>query len=87
MKQSAFDRWLTTQPSPQVFIQVTQDALTNYEEGLSNPQHIDELSCVVCDDAVGWCSTGSFTDFFTDDSDSHNLCIDCHDTMNSNDDE
>lgn len=80
MKQSAFDRWLTTQPEPNTLHLITVDDLTNDEEGLRIPQHIDELSCAVCEAAVGWCSEGSFTDFFTDDSDTLNLCIDCHDT-------
>lgn len=57
---------------------VTSELLTNDEEGLRSPQHIDELSCMVCETAIGWCSTGTFTDFYTDDL--LNLCIDCHDT-------
>ena len=84
MKQSPFDRWLTTQPEPNTMHLITADDLTNDEEGLRVPQHIDELRCEHCAAPVGWCSEGSFTDFFTDESDQHNLCSDCCDNLESN---
>jgi hypothetical protein len=59
---------------------VKQEQMTNTVQGMSDPQCVDELSCVVCETAIGWCSTGTFTDFYTDDSDTLNLCVDCHDT-------
>ena len=80
MKQSPFDRWLTTQPEPHLLMLVTSEQLTDTVQGMSDPQCVDELSCAVCTTAVGWCSTGTFTDFYTDDSDTLNLCVDCHDT-------
>ena len=81
MKQSEFDRWLTTQPELNIMRIITADEMTNDEEGLRVPQHIDELRCESCSTPVGWCSQGSFTDFFTDESEKHNLCSDCHDNL------
>lgn len=55
---------------------MTQDKMTNTVQGMSDPQQVDELSCADCDTPIGWCSTGSFTDFYTDNT--YTVCIDCH---------
>jgi hypothetical protein len=80
MKQSAFDKWLTTQPEPDTMFLLTREEMTDEVQGLSDPQCVDELSCEVCEEPVGWCSTGTFTDFYTDDSDTLNLCVDCYES-------
>jgi hypothetical protein len=80
MKQSTFDKWLTTQPEPDTMLLLTREEMTDDVEGLSNPRCIDELSCEVCEAPVGWCSTGTFTDFYTDDSDTLDLCVDCYES-------
>jgi hypothetical protein len=59
---------------------VTSDQMTNSVEGMSDPQCVDQLRCALCATPVGWCSSGTFTDFYTDDNHTFNLCVDCQDT-------
>lgn len=82
MKQSAFDRWLTTQPELETMELVTSEQMTDTVRGMSDPQCIDELSCAACSTAIGWCSTGTFTDFYTDPTDTHHICTDCYEQDN-----
>jgi hypothetical protein len=58
-------------------IRITKEELVSHEEGLRIPQHIDELRCAVCSTPIGWCSEGSFIDFYEDDSKEFDLCTDC----------
>lgn len=83
MKQSAFDQWLTTQKESGLMLFVSTADMTDEVNGMADPQCVDELRCDECAAPVGWCSSGSFTDFFTDQSDQHKLCADCHDNLES----
>lgn len=55
---------------------VTQEKMTNSVQGMNDPQQVDELTCTDCGAPIGWCSTGTFTDFYTDNT--NTVCIDCH---------
>lgn len=59
---------------------VTSEQMTNSVQGMSDPQCVDELRCALCATPVGWCSTGTFTDFYTTDCNTLNHCVDCQDT-------
>jgi hypothetical protein len=79
MKMSAFDTWLTTEPTVSAMNIVTAKEMTEEEEGFSIPMFIDELECEDCNQGIGWCSEGSFTEFYTDEQEKHYKCEDCHD--------
>lgn len=79
--QRELDRWLTTAPESDDMERVTKDRLmeTCPESGLASPTHVDELECEDCGAGIGWESHGgTFVEFFTDPSDTHDKCEDCH---------
>lgn len=78
MKMSAFDKWLTTQPTNDEMSVVTKEGMTDYHEGMACPTFVDELQCEDCQGGIGWDSDGTFSEFFTDDQERHYKCEDCH---------
>lgn len=79
---NAFDAWLTRDPREDSWAMelVERENLmdTDKETGVTYPTHIDELSCEDCDGWIGWSSCGSFREFYSDASDTHYKCPDCH---------
>lgn len=75
------DRWLTTPPESYDMERVTEDAFrdTDPETGQTYPTAVDSLECEDCETPVGWESHGgTFVEFYSDPSDKHYKCEDCH---------
>jgi len=59
------------------FTPVTSESFSESVEGKDIPIFIDEVQCANCEAGIGWSSDGTFTDFWTNQTETQYLCDDC----------
>lgn len=80
--QAGLDRYLTKASYDYDFMEkVEAKGITEVdkETGITYPTYIDELECSACKCHIGWSSDGTFTEFWTNQTESTYLCDDCCD--------
>jgi hypothetical protein len=59
------------------FTPVTSGSFSESVEGKDIPILIDEVQCANCESEIGWSSDGTFTEFWTNQTETQYLCDDC----------
>jgi hypothetical protein len=59
------------------FTPVTSESFSESVEGKDIPILIDEVRCANCEAEIGWSSDGTFTEFWTNQTETQYLCDDC----------